>query len=203
VNVLSQFLDEQEAARPKGADADLLEWLNAGVSPEVRLLKFDKWAGHQLATKLDWAWAGEAKARKIEQYRVHLERLVLELWRRGWMLDGKRLAFHIETALDRIGKYQKTGEVKELWPYYRSVIDRYVGANAEELQAEAMRAGSHVGQLLTALGVKGAGTGPTLPEMVAQRADEITTAKTLRQKLTTQRKKEAAREVGAHQPELL
>lgn len=182
-------------AVPEG-DAELLAWLNKGVAPEVRLLKFDAWVGRQLAERLVWDWAGENKARRIEQYRVHLEGVVLDLWRRGWMLDGQKLANHLTGVLDRIGAYQRSGKVKELWPYYKATIDRYVGANAEEIRAEAMKVGAHAGQVLAALGIGKPAAGPSIPELVAQRADEVTKAKeaTLREKLKRQRAKKSADE---------
>jgi hypothetical protein len=205
VNVFNEFLDEREAGRATLADADMVAWLNQGAAPEVRLLKFDAWVGRQLATRLDWAWAGPQKARRIEQCRIYLERLVLDLWRRGWMLDGKRLACHLETVLNNIGAYQRAGKVQEFWPYFRACVDRYVGANAEEIRDESMRVGAHVGQLLNALGVKRPATSPTLPELVAKRAAEIAQAKeeTLREKLARKRAQQAACKAAAQQPQLL
>ncbi len=158
----------------------------AGHDSAARLLKFDAWVRQQLADRLDWTWAGDQRPRRIEQCRLHLERLVLELWRRGWMLDGKRLADHITTCLDAVGAYQRKGGVKDFWPYFKSSVDRYVGANAEDIQAEAMRAGSHVGQILGALGIKAAPAETPLPELIAQRKAEIEQAKaeTLRARQT-------------------
>lgn len=201
MNVFNQFLDDRAETQSSRMDGDLLQWLNQGQAPEVRLLEFDVWVSRQLANRLDWAWAGPAKAKRIEQCRVYMERLVLEMWRRGWMLDGPRLARHIETVLDAIGTYQRAGKVHEFWPYFRACVDRYVGGNAEEIQAEAMRAGAHVGQLLTALGAGKPARGPALPELVAQRAAEVAQAKepTLREKLARQR----ARKADAQQPQLL
>lgn len=204
MNIFEQFLDNREPQQ-HGPDSELLVWLNQGNAPEVRLLKFDAWVGRQLAKRLDWTWAGDGKAKRIEQCRVYLERLVLEMWRRGWMLDGKRLAAHIEKVLDAVGAYQRAGKVQEFWPYFRACVDRYVGGNAEEIRAEAMRIGCHAGQLLTALGVNRPASGPSLPELVAQRADEVTKAKdaTLREKLARQRQREAARKGDATQRNLL
>lgn len=93
----------------------------------------------------------------------------------------------------------------EFWPYFRACVDRYVGANAEEIRAEAMRAGSHVGNLRSALGVNRPASGPPVPELLAQRAEEVVKAKdaTLRQKLARQREREAARKADAKEPRLL
>ncbi|MBI5770788.1 MAG: hypothetical protein HZA93_23630 [Verrucomicrobia bacterium] len=210
MNTLGQFLDDRRAAgvaaaRQQARDGDVLAWLNRGAPPEVRLLKFDAWVRGQLATRLDWTWAGAAKEKRIEQCRVYLERLVLDLWRRGWMLDGKRLAAHLEGVLDNIGAYQRAGKVADFWPYFRACVDRYVGANAEEIQYEARTVGAQMGQLISALGIGRSGDGSSLPELVAQRAAEVGKAKaeTLREKLARQREREAARKADATQPRLL
>ncbi|OAM89299.1 hypothetical protein OH491_13760 [Termitidicoccus mucosus] len=189
MNSIEAYLhDRENALRQREIPADLLAWFNHGLSPEDRLLKFDGWVRAELARRLDWSWAGAAKQKRIEQCRLHLERLVLGLWRRGWMLDGKRLAFHITTCLDAVGEYQLRGAVNDFWSYFKACVDRYVGANAEELRTEAMRVGSHVNQLLDAFGVTRRPSAPTMPELIAQRADEVTKAKTLREKQAAARR---------------
>jgi hypothetical protein len=161
---------------------------NHGLPPEERLLKFDAWARAKLARRLDWSWAGAAKGKRIEQCRLHLERLVLGLWRRGWMLDGRRLALHLTTCLDAVAEYQHRGEVNDFWAYFKTCVDRYAGANAEELRAEAMRAGSHMHQLMDVLGAARKPAAPAMPELIALRADEVTQAKTLREKQAVARR---------------
>ena len=121
------------------------------------------------------------------------------------MLDGKHLAAQIVALLDAVGAYQRKGAVRDFWSYFNAAVQRYVGANAEEIQREAMSAGTHVAQLLTALKITQPASGPSIPELVAQRADEITKAKedTLREKLTRARAKAAACIADAQQPRLL
>lgn len=127
------------------------------------------------------------------------------------MLDGRKLAVRIEALLDVVGNYQRKGKVNDFWAYFGAAVDRYVGANAEEIQAEAMRAGVHVSQLLTAFGVHRRPGGEIqpekvapLPELIAQRADEVTKAKeaTLREKLARKRAQQAACKADAQQPTL-
>ena len=194
MDVLNQYLADRESRH---------DWQHAEQPPEVRLIKFDTWSRKQLAERLDWTWAGPHKERRIEQARIYLERLVINLWRRGWMLDGKRLAARIEEMLDTVARYQRAGQVREFWPYFRATVDRYVGLNSEELQAETLRAGAAVGQALNAI-LKQAGVsrGPTLPELIADRAREIETVKTetLRAK---QARVRATRKADAQQPHLL
>lgn len=209
MSAFEQFLDDRDnaataAAKQHRRDGDLTAWLNGGTAPEARLLAFDRWVNGQLAVRLDWAWAGEAKEKRIEQCRVYLERLVLDLWKRGWMLDGKRLAKHIEKVLDAIGTYQRAGKIANFWAYYQASVDRYVGGNAEDIRDEAMHVGAHVGQVLRAIGVERSAAGAPLPALVAQRAAEIATAKeeTLRTKQARLRAQDAKQRAAAAQPTL-
>ncbi len=177
-------------------DSAARAWMASGVSDAARLLRFDGWVRLELAARIDWAWAGEQKARRIEQCRIELEGLVVAFQRRGWLLDGRRLARHITDALDDVGAAQKAGRVRDFWPFFRSAIHRYAGLNAEEIQAEAMSAGTHVGQIFERL-QKQAGKAQAMPELVAQRQRE-----TLSQQLTRQRAQEARQKADAAQPQL-
>jgi hypothetical protein len=193
MNVFDEFLADRER-QPHDDERAAIAWQVAGHRPEVRLLAFDRWIRLQLDKRLEWDWAGAQKERRIEQCRIALERVVLDLWRRGWMLDGKRLAARLTELLDAVGAYQRKGAVRDFWSYFSASIERYVGANAEEIQREAMSAGAHVGQLLGALGVKAGPREPALPELLAQRAEEIAQAKaeTLRAKQARERARQAA-----------
>ncbi len=175
---LSAYLD----ARDQPCD-----WRPVELPPEDRLLKFDAWLHAKLVQRIDWTWAGDAEAqgRRIHQARNYVERMVLALWRRGWLLDGSRLARHILTPLDTIAEYQKRGTIKEFWPYFCATIDRYVGVNSEEIQVEAKQAGAAVTQAMSQLTAILARKGPSLPELLAQRASEPT----LREKMATARKR--------------
>jgi len=149
---MEAYLDDRAnalatAERLRERDAHARAWMNQDQPPEVRLLKFDSWVRIELETRLDWAWAGAIHARRIEQCRIELEGLVLALWRRGWMLDGQRLAGRVRDALDDVAKAQRAGRVREFWPFFKSVVDRFVGINAEEIRDEAMSAGVAVSQV--------------------------------------------------------
>lgn len=198
MDVIAEALDAR--SRPtveeqqRAADA----WLFSDRTRDERLLSFDRWVRRELETRLDWAWAGDRKERRIEQCRIQLESMVRELWRRGWMLDGRKLAARITELLDTVGKYQRAGKVDDFWSYFSAAVKRYVGANAEEIQAEAMRAGNHLGSTLAGLLQRSGPVVATIPELVAQRADEITKAKTLREKLAhaRARSKESDRQIN-------
>jgi hypothetical protein len=181
---------EIDAFAEREARGDAHPWWQTDQKPEDRLLKFDRWLAAELAERLLWPADKKQAARLVQQCRIELERLVIALWRRGWMLDGLRLAKHIRAALDDVGAAQRAGRVLDFWPFFRRVIESYVGVNAEELKAEAMSVGAHVGMILA--GIKR--QAPALPELIAQRREE-----TLREKLTRRRKAEAAQAAGKAQ----
>ena len=188
-DAFNAFLETREQRHQEGRPAD--DWMLPILAPEQRLLKFDTWLRRKLAERLFWPSDPPRKAKLIEQCRVKLERLVIDLWRRGWLLDGQRLAKHILAALDDIAAAQAAGRVKEFWPFFCRVVDRYVGLNSEEIQAEARAiAGARpIGSIIAQLGVRSntSPASPTLPELVAQRREE-----TLREKVSRRRKAEAA-----------
>ena len=190
MNSLESFLDEREEHSEK-AEAEApkakVDWMLAGpkAKPEERLIAFDHWVCEQLEKRLVWTQGDATKERRIFQCRVELEHMLTQLYSRGWLLDGKRLANHVTTVLDAVGKAQRAGQVKDFWPYFKAAVSRYVGANSEEIQAESRRAGNMMGNLLGALGVT---RGGTMTELIATRRSEIVEEKTLREKLATARK---------------
>jgi hypothetical protein len=183
MNILIEgLLDERDQARRNAVAA---RWQRTDLAPEERLLRFDAWIELRLAEKLDWTWAGANRRRRILQCSVYMRRVVLDLWRRGWMLDGQRLAAHLIKLLDAVGAQQRAGKVKDFWPYFRAAANRYVGLNAEEISEEAIRAGSHIAHALAGAGIR---LSETLPELMAQRAAEVSESKALRQRLSARRK---------------
>jgi hypothetical protein len=186
--VFEGFLQARADRHQEGRPTD--DWMFTVLAPEERLLRFDSWARRQLAERLQWPDEPRLRAKLIEQCRVKLERLVIDLWRRGWMLDGQRLARHLLTALDDIAAAQAAGRIQAFWPFFCRVFEGYVGLNAEEIQAEArLVAGARpIGSILSSIIERQQSRGPSLPELVAQRRDE-----TLREKLSKRRKAEATK----------
>ena len=189
--VFEGFLQTRADRHQEGRAAD--DWMLTVLAPEDRLLKFDAWVRAQLVCRLQWLEDPRRRAKLIEQCRVKLERLVIDLWRRGWMLDGRRLAKHIVAALDDIAAAQAAGRVNDFWPFFCRVIDSYVGLNAEEIQAEARALASArpIGAILSTIiesQSKPSQPGPTLPELMAQRREE-----TIREKIARRRREEAAK----------
>jgi hypothetical protein len=188
MNVFAAALDTRADRHQEGRPAE--DWMLSVLAPEERLLKFDIWVRCQLYSRILWPGTQAMQRKLVEQCRVKVERLVIDLWRRGWLLDGRRLADHITAALDDIGAAQRAGRVQEFWPFFCRVIDRYVGINSEEIQAEAraMSGARPVSSIIEGLGLgsRSAAAAPTLPELVAQRGQE-----TLRERLARRRKSEA------------
>lgn len=198
---LESFMADRETLAGRAQDMARRDeaarsWMATGTPEAVRLLRFDGWMRLELTARIDWAWAGAMKAKRIEQCRSELERLVLELWRRGWMLDGKRLAAHIKDALDDVAAAQRAGRVKDFWPFFQSVVARYVGINAEEIRAEAMQVGAHAGQVFERLN-RGGQTDRAMPELLAQRRDE-----TIRERLQRERAAQQRAKIDAAQQQL-
>lgn len=183
-------LEEREAGAERAAhqaerDRDLLLWMNAGRKPEVRLATFDQWVMRELDRRLDWTWAGAHRVKRQHQCRIQIDGMVLALWKRGWMLDGKRLADRITGMLDAIGQAQRAGKVRDFWPYFKASANRYVGLNAEEIQVEAMQAGVAVSTLFQALLKRASVVEPSIPELIARRTEETLREKVNREKAKT------------------
>lgn len=123
--------------------------------------------------------------------------MILGLWRRGWMLDTQRLADRVTEMLDSIGKAQRGGEVRDFWSYFKASVSRYVGLNAEEIQAEAMSAGVAIGAVFQQM-LKKQAAKPSIPELVAQRTEE-----TLREKIARHRRQDGLKEADKSQLPLL
>ncbi|MDP2228564.1 MAG: hypothetical protein Q8J78_13930 [Moraxellaceae bacterium] len=199
---MQAYLEERDnraaAERHKDNRDDAeLAWFNGKEDPAARLLAFDSWARRQLATRLDWTWAGTAKDKRVEQCRLQLNGVVRHLFKRGWLLDGKRLAARITDLINAVAAQQEKGVIRDFWPYFKASVDRYVGLNAEELRQEAMEAGVHAGQMFAQM-TKGLPAGPSVPELEAQRTEE-----TLRAKLAGKRRQNARKQANAGQLPLL
>ena len=193
MGVFEAYLDNRapkECGRPAADD-----WMLSISAPEERLLKFDAWTKAQLATRIKWPSDQRRRIKLISQCAARLEKIALELWRRGWMLDGKALSRHVIAAIDDVASAQAAGRIKEFYPFFCRVADAYVGLNAEEIQAEARRmAGTrHAGDVIKQA-LRATLNGASIPALVAQRRSEINAAKsvTMRDRLSKARLKEAS-----------
>ena len=194
MNVFQSYLDHR--------DEQASRWMDHERQPADRLVKFDRWVRQELASRLLWPSDPVKSSKLLEQCKIEVDGLVRQLWQRGWMLDGAALARHIITALDAIGAAQRAGKVEDFWPYYHAVMQRYVGSNAEEIQAEALRLGSSVAAVMKRVIMGGAGgaiKAPTdMTSLVATRREE-----TLREKVTRWKRDEAAQRRTSNQLKML
>lgn len=140
MDTLIGYLDTRDAAaRQERAQLakEAGDWQQLGESPEMRKVRFDSWLRGQLDKRLVWP-SDQAKAAKLRgQIEAMVETMLTHFYGRGWLLDGKRLAAHVEAVLDEIGAAQRAGRVRELYPFARKVLTTYTGAHAEEIQREA------------------------------------------------------------------
>lgn len=192
---LESYLDDREDRRERDEAEDRklqALWSLASANPAERLMAFDHWVKAQLQKRLVWPPSPDIGTdRRIHQCRVELEHMLTQLFSRGWLLDGQRIARHVTTVLDAVGAAQRKGAVKDFWPYFKASVNRYVGANAEELQVESKRAGNVMNNVLASLGVKPE-TG-SIVELVATRRSEINQDKSLRAQLSAQKRASKAR----------
>lgn len=202
VNVFQQILDDREDRRTEEVDADD-RWLreSAGVDPAERLLAWDRWLKRTLVQTLQWPTDTTRREKLVGQCAAEITIVARQLHGRGWLLDGDALARLTRAFLGPIAQAQRAGKVDDFWPYFRASVGRYVGAHAEEIQALSRRCGSDTASLnfseaLAGLGIRPGNPtrGPSMTELLAARADEITKAKeeTLRSKLARARARQAA-----------
>jgi hypothetical protein len=184
VNVLSEFLDDRAGRKSAEEAADDL-WLRerAGIDPDARRESWRRWLRKTLETSLQWPKEDAARERLIGQCASELTVLARQLRGRGWLLEGKALAEHVRAVLEPIGRAQRAGKVRDFWPYFGEAVARYVGAHAEEIQAQARQSGADAGTTSFAAALAGLGigkarpAGPSLTELVTSRDDEVRQAK--------------------------
>lgn len=204
MSVFGRLVEDREDRIREEAGAEEL-WLRerAGIEPAERLQSWDRWLKRKLLAALVWPEAPAARERLLGQCAAEMTVLARQLRGRGWLLDGKALAAHIDAVLAPIGKAQRAGKVGDFWPYFRAAVSRYVGANAEEIQQFARRSGADeavqsIGAILGGLRVV---REASMVELLSDRAEEIATAKaeSLRARQTRLRK---ARKADAAQTRL-
>jgi len=205
MNLLEQILEDREGRQREKNEADE-RWMRerGGVEAEERLQSYDRWIRVKLSALLVLPEEPAARARLLAQCASEMTVLVKQLRGRGWLLNGKALAIHINAVLEPIGKAQRAGKVGDFWPYFRASISRYVGANAEEIQQLARRVGAEEGAQSVGALLAGLTVIESMTELLARRAVEIGEAKqeTLRAKQARLRAKEAERRAEGEQPSL-
>lgn len=184
---------QRERAARAAADARFLG--ECGVDPVERLQRWDAWLRRVLRESLRWPEDGVRADRLVGQCAAEVTGMVQALRGRGWLLDGEALAGHVRACLAPIAEAQATGKVGDFWPYFRASVGRYVGANAEEIQAQARSGGTDegtmsVGAVMAAMGIGRGRTakGESLTELISRRATEVREAKSLRAQQAAKRR---------------
>lgn len=151
----------------------------AGVDRKERLAAWREWAAKKLLAELAHSLPAEdaARARLIGQCTAELERMVRQLFDRGWLIEGKRLAEVVDACLAPIAAAHRAGKVADFWPHFRASVRRYVPINAEELQRTARRDGADAGSafgggLALALGLLREPQAPSITEVIGERHAE-------------------------------
>jgi hypothetical protein len=196
MNVLQAAVDEREDQHRALSAADDL-WLRerAGIDPAERLQSWDRWLRHRLQTALVWPEDAAKRDRLLGQCAAELTTLAKQLRGRGWLLDGKALAAHVDAVLGPVGKAQRQGKVGDFWPYFRAAVSRYVGLNAEEIQQHARRTGADEGLQTLSSALAGLKLqGESMVELLSRRAEEVRDAQqlTLRERQSARRAQEKA-----------
>lgn len=180
MNALGQFLDAREDRDREEQAADE-RWLREGADVDAaeRLLSWDRWLADQLGQTLKWPADPAARARLIRQCAAEITVLVRQLRGRGWLLDGKALAAHVQALLGPIAKAQQAGKIGDFWPYFRAAVARYVGNHSDEIAAHARRTGANEGAqaIGTILGGLAVIRRTSMTELLTERAAEIATEK--------------------------
>ena len=158
--------------------------------PAERLVAFEKWLARQLQEKLIWPHDQYRQKKQIHQCKGFILKFIVELKQRGWLFDGPLLAQVINDKLNEIRSAQEKNRVDDLWPFFKSLFDRYAGERAEELKEQSMRSGYHISNIQA--GIK------TMPEIVAQANEER-----LRDQVKSVRRRRAKEEAELKQLKLL
>lgn len=170
---LDRDLQERDSRRESLVSAEV-RFLKerAGLDRRERLAAWREWAAKKLLAEFNhWAPDPAARAKQIGQAIAELEVLVRQLFDRGWLIEGKRLAQVVGDCLAPIAAAQQAGKVGDFFPYYRAAVRRYVGAHAEEVQGGARRDGSDIAQSMAGIlaGVIGKLQAPSITEVIAER----------------------------------
>lgn len=170
---LDRDVQERDGRRESLAAAEarfLME--RAGVDRRERLAAWREWAAKKLLAEFThWPADPAARAKQVGQCTAELEALVRQLFDRGWLIEGRRLAQVVSECLSPIAAAQQAGKIGDFFPYFRVAVRRYVGANAEDMQGMARRDGADVAQSMAGIlaGVIGRLQAPSLTEVIAER----------------------------------
>ncbi len=149
---------------------------SAGIDRAAALRRWRRRCRATLLRDLQWPADEVRREREIENCVALLQTIARHLYQRGWLLDEARLGQLVRDFLQPIAAAQAAGKVRELYPYFRSAVARYVPVNADEIQQVAKRAGADaaasVGHVLAALAIPGLAkqAAPSITEILVERS---------------------------------
>jgi hypothetical protein len=137
-------LDRLLQVRDQGTDREA-HFLRqtAGIDRRAALRAWRTAAAHLLTQSFThWSPDAARRQRQIGQCLAELEVLARQLFDRGWLLKQDLLIETARTAIAPIAAAQAAGKIGDFFPYFRTVIRRYVPVNADQIQQVARRQGS-------------------------------------------------------------
>jgi hypothetical protein len=161
-------LREAEEAR----EAHFLQ-ASAGIDRATALRRWRRRCRATLLATLQWPDAEQRREREVENCVALLQTIARHLYQRGWLLQEERLGQLVKDFLRPIAAAQAAGQVRDLYPYFRAAVSRYVPVNADEIRMVAKRSGADIAStmdvLVSGLGLRAAPP-PSMTEVVAERS---------------------------------
>lgn len=114
----------------------------AGLDRTVALRRWRRRCRATLLVTLRWPDDEQRREREVDNCVGLLQTIARHLYQRGWLLNEERLGELVKDFLKPIADAQKAGKVRELYPYFKAAVARYVPVNAEEIQRIAKRSGA-------------------------------------------------------------
>lgn len=145
----------------------------AGIDRTAAIRRWRRRCRATLLRDLQWPEDEAKRERQIAHCTALLETMARHLYQRGWLLDESALGRLVKDCIAPVAAAQKAGKVRELYPYLKTTVERYVGLNAEEIQRAAKTSGADVGSSMDHL-IRGLGhvlgrPAPTMTEILAER----------------------------------
>lgn len=147
---------------------------SAGIDRTVALRRWRRRCRATLLATLRWPEDEQRREREVENCVALLQTIARHLYQRGWLLQEERLGQLVKDFLRPIAAAQAAGKVRDLYPYFRAAVSRYVPVNADEIQQVAKRTGADVGSsmatLVAGLAIPGLArpAAPSMTEILAE-----------------------------------
>lgn len=142
---------------------------SAGLDRAVALRRWRRRCRATLLVTLRWPEDEQRREREVDNCVGLLQTIARHLYQRGWLLNEERLGQLVKDFLHPIAAAQTAGKVRDLYPYFRAAVSRYVPVNAEEIQQIAKRSGAD-----TASSMESIVAGLSIPGLVRPAAASMT-----------------------------